>query len=239
MDQLLENVETDEEAIELVREKKKQVSDSSVKKIYGLSDKWYIQRYLAPKAQYKYAYVLLDTANLAPEISSNVRFGWNTVNYISQQRGYVTTVSNIRDLVGMRLFPVTMRLQGSINEPGKVLVNPTHNPNNNVTLLIHEFQSQSFVNREGRKFHFCLFPVLMNPLRIRSSPLDAVDVVPPAPYYEFTTNGKNNGWFWFNKPITEFSTMSVSIANPFNYLEIGNVDRILIPIQLIYMSEKS
>lgn len=247
MEDLLKNAETDQEALELVKYKRNRLTltdglenleeskNSKIKKFYGMSDKWYIQRALNPTAQYQYAYVLLDTNNAAAELSSDTQFGWRVINYISQQSGTVSTVSNIRDLVGMRIFPITTQLITPVGETGKVYTNNVANINNNFTVLIHEFQAQSFVGRDGRKFHFALFPALMNLQTV----FFGSAITPANPYFEFTTSGKANGWFWFRTPITEFSTMTISIGNPFDLVKPGaNNTRTLIPLQLIYLSEK-
>lgn len=242
LEEKLSDVLTDEEAVLALKsnvDAESRIADyqnqSKIKKFYGMSDKWYIQRMLNPTAQYQYAYVLLDTDNAAAELSSDTTFGWRVINYISQQDGTVSTVSNIRDLVGMRIFPVTMQLNTPVGETGKNYVNNVANINNNFTVLIHEFQAQSFVGRDGRKFHFALFPALMNP----QFPFRGPAITPTNPYFEFTTSGKANGWFWFRTPITEFSTMTVSIGNPFDLVRPNaNNTRTLIPLQLIYLSEK-
>jgi hypothetical protein len=231
LEDILRDVSDDDKAIELVKK------HNRINKFYGLSDLWRIQRMLTPKAQYKYAYVLLDTNNTAQELSGDKYFGWNVINYVSQQRGTISTVSNIRDLVGMRIFPVTMKLIAPVGETGKTYSNKVTNINNNFTILIHEFQAQSYVGRDGRKFHFSLFPALMNPIYFD---LGTPSITPEDPYFEFTTSGKCNGWFWFRKPITEFSTMTISIGNPFDLVKpSANNTRTLIPLQLVYMSEKT
>lgn len=242
LEEKLQDTLTDEEAILALKadaDAENQITDyqnqSKIKKFYGMSDKWYIQRMLNPTAQYQYAYVLLDTNNAAEELSSDTTFGWRVINYISQQDGTVSTVSNIRDLVGMHIPTMTMQLNTPVGENGKNYVNNVANINNNFTVLIHEFQAQSFVGREGRKFHFALFPALMNP----QFPFRGPAITPANPYFEFTPSGKANGWFWFRTPITEFSTMTVSIGNPFDLVRPNaNNTRTLIPLQLIYLSEK-
>jgi hypothetical protein len=249
MEELLNSVDNDTSALRLVKSRRNRKtkpgiesmetqdqSGGAITKLFDVSDKYKLQRMINPKAQYKYAYVLLDTNNAAPELSSDTVFGWNVVNFISQQSGTVSTVNNIRDLVGMRIFPVTMQLITPVGETGKTYVNNIVNINNNFTILIHEFQAQSFVGREGRKFHFSLFPALMNPTTIFNPKLNAT---PIDPYYEFTTSGKGNGWFWFRTPITEFSTMTISIGNPFDLVRPNaNNTRTLIPIQLVYLEER-
>jgi len=233
VEDIVKDANSDEEALEKLKEAKK--NSSGITKFFDIEDKWYLQRKINPAAQYQYAYVLLDTDNAAPELSSEFKFGWRVVNHISPETGSVSTVSTIRDLIGMRIFPVTMQLIKPVGEAGKNYVNNVTNINNNFTILIHEFEAQSFVGREGRKFHFALFPALMN----IQYPSRGPGITPANPYFEFTTSGKANGWFWFRQPITEFSTMTISIGNPFDLVKPGaNNTRTLIPLQLIYLSEK-
>jgi len=239
MEEILKNAKNDEEALVIIKSLnnliRKEKSSNKISKFYGLSDKFYIQRMLNPAAQYKYAYVLLDTNNVDPDLTSEFKFGWKVINYINNQPGTISTVSNIRDLVAMRLYPVTMQLDAPVGETGKVYTNNVVNVNNNFTILIEEFAAQSFIGRDGRKFHFALFPFIMNLLKQNLTPA----ITPPDPYIEFTTSGKANGWFWFKNPITEFSTMTVSIGNPFDLVKPAPTTRILIPIQLVYLAEAS
>lgn len=206
----------------------------STKKLFGISDKFYLQRIINPAAQYQYAYVLLDTSVADPNLSTDTVYGWRFLNYVSQETGVVCSTNNIRDIVGMRIYPVVSQLTAPIGEPNKTYVNNVVDLNHNMTVLIHEFQAQSFVGREGRKFHFVLFPFLMNPQIVSFS----FPITPPTPYYEYTTSGKGNGWFWFRTPITEFSTLSVSLANPYDPIKLDKNVRTLIPIQLVFLSEK-
>lgn len=208
---------------------------SSVTKFYGLSDLHYLTRRLNPSSQYQYGYVLLDTNNADADLSTDVKFAWRVLNYDSTSDGTVNVPSNTRDLVGMRIFPITMKLTTPVGEPDKTYFNNIITENSNYTVLIHEFQAQSYIGREGRKFHFVLFPYLMNP----STPKKGPAYTPGNPYIEFVTGGKANGWFWFRTPITEFSTMTVSIGNPFNLVTLSNTVRTLIPIQLIYLADKA
>jgi hypothetical protein len=135
-----------------------------LKSLFGVSDKFKLQRQINPAAQYQYAFVMLDTSNIDTNLSTDTKYSWKVVNYPTQERGTVTVANSTRDLVGMRIFPMTTVLTAPIKEPGKVnYTNPVVNLNHNFTILIHEFQAQSYVGRDGRKFHFVLFPQLMNP----------------------------------------------------------------------------
>ncbi len=206
-----------------------------LKSLFGVADKFKLQRQINPAAQYQYAFVMLDTSNIDTNLSTDTKYSWKVVNYPTQERGTITVANSTRDLVGMRIFPMTTVLTAPIKEPGKVnYTNPVVNLNHNFTILIHEFQAQSYVGRDGRKFHFVLFPQLMNPAQPEKGP----PYTPATPYLEFVTSGKMNGWFWFRTPITEFSTMTVSMGNPFDLLTLSQTTRTLIPILLVFLAEK-
>lgn len=224
-------VTTDEEALSII--KRARSEKNNVVSVFGISDKYQLQRLISPKATYKNTFVLLDTANIDANSSSDTVPSWQVVNTLSQKKGTITITHDTRDLVGMRIYPMTMQFTVPVGETGKTYINPVVNINHNFTVLIHEFQAQSYIGRDGRKFHFVLFPQLMNP--INPGPF-AVPYTPPNPYIELTTSGKMNGWFWFKKPITEFSRLSISIGNPFDLVKLSQTVRTLIPIELIFIN---
>jgi hypothetical protein len=231
-------------------------NSKDITSIYGVNDLHYLQRLINPSSQYKKAYILLDTDN-AESFSQYTIFRWNFMPNSQIASETVNVVGNIRDLVGMRIFPVKTSF---LSQPSSVLAENTTaittvyapgffnlngnseysndyiNQNHNFTILIDEFSSQSYVGREGRKFHFVLFPFLLNP----GSTVHQNYYTPLDPYYELTTSGKGNGWFWFKTPITSFSTLTISIANPFTVLPLNNTTtRVLIPIELIYLNDSN
>lgn len=197
-----------------------------IKSFFGKTDKWQIQRSINPTTQYQYAYVLLDTDNADPNLTDESTFGWRFLNYVNLKTGNVCAVSTIRDLVAMRAYPMTMTLSG-----------PSHDhiwmENYCFTILINEFQAQSYVGRDGAKYHFEFFPYIMN----KELALGIAPVIPANPYFEFVTSGKGNGWYWFDKPITEFGTLSMTIRNPFDTVKISANTRTLLAMQFIYLRE--
>lgn len=213
---------TEEEVVESIR----------VTKFLGIDDKWYIQRKLTPSAQYRRAYILLDTDNVDPNLTSDTQFGWRFMNCPVVQDGTISAVADIRDIVAMRIFPVKTQLLTPVGETGKTYINNVIDLNHNFTILIHEFQSQAYIGKEGRKFHFVLYPQLMNPTITAFRP-----ITPANPYYEYTTSGKGNGWFWFRTPITSINTLTVSMANPFDLVKFDTNVRTLIPIEFTYLRD--
>ena len=230
---MLTGDETDEEAALIIKDSIK--INAKISSIFNIDSMSQFRRKFLPKSIYSYNYIILDTANKATELSTNTSFGWQVINNGATKTGAVSSVSDMKDIVGMRIYPVSIVMAAPIRDTenvNKVYVNNIANLNNNFTVLIHEMQSQAFVGRNGRKFHFSLFPALMNPTYTGQDL-----ITPAAPYYELTTSGKNNGWFWFKTPISELNTITISIGNPFDLLTSINDTRILIPIQFIYLND--
>jgi hypothetical protein len=210
---------------------KKPTIESMIKSIYGIIDSHLFQRIFIPTSQYKYVYVLLDTSTALNVGDQGTSFQWNFIDNVHIQDGVVTTVGKVRDLVAMRCFPVKANYDLTTGLPPKHYNNFV-NLNNNFTILIEEFSAQSYIGRDGRRFHFVLFPVLMNPVYIGD-----VTISPDDPYYEYVTTGKSNGWFYFRTPIVSFSNLTVSMADPFGLIKLSNTVRTLIPLMLVYLND--
>jgi len=224
------------------------LDQSMIESFYNTSDLHYIQRILNPKTQYKYVHLLLDTANSASVLSEGTRFAWNFTHNALLNSGTVNAIGATQDLIAMRIYPVKTDIVTSPErtftegiypiivsgyDQSPFYYNDFANLNNNFTILIEEFASQAFVGRDGRKFHFVLFPVLMNP----SSKVKYGQWTPTDPYFEFVTSGKGNGQFVFKTPITTFSTITISMANPFTVFPLSKTVRTLIPLELIFLQE--
>lgn len=237
---VLHGDETDAEAIKLIKNKRvANLSKSSIVSLFDITNKSYIKQMVNPSSKYIYSYILLDTNNAAPELSSDTTYGWRFENYSVLSPGTINSINNARNLVGMRIFPITMHVSiSTINDATKDYYNPFISMINNVTLLIHEFQAQSYIGRDNRKYHFSLFPTVISPINTKLSYDEYnINLDNTNSYYEFSTSRNGNGWFWFKQPIIEFSTLTVSLASPFNLIRTSSDNRILIPIQLIYMAD--
>jgi hypothetical protein len=218
--------------------------------VFGVRDLHYFQRIINPKAQYKYVHVLLDTDNASAVDSSGNKFTWNYMSNTQLSSGTVNAIGASKDLVGMRLYPITTQVISTLGHSyttaldTRVVVtsgtgvfdtftNDYTDLNHNFTLLIEEFSAQAFVGREGRKYHFVMFPYLMN--KTNTKPYGTT--TPADPYYEFVTSGKGNGTFWFRTPITTFNTLTISMGNPFELFSLSKTTRTLIPIELIFLND--
>lgn len=160
--------------------------------IFGISDVYKLQRTLNPKSNYRHNYIVLDSVNRLPAYDQ-YHMSWQYVNDAVFQQGTVNTKGPVRDLVGMRVYPI--RAVQNAEFSGIY--------DSNFTLLIEEFVAQSFVSHEKRNFHFMLRNTI-NP--------QPPGVQTTITYQEFTP--VNDGYFWFRKPITTINTLTISLGNP-------------------------
>jgi hypothetical protein len=232
IDKLVDKL-VDKDKDKLVDKDKSTIKKTNIERFLSIASKLHINRKLNASSQYKYAYVLLDTDNKDPNLSTTNTFGWNVINFVALKTGTVSVIGKLRDIIGMRVYPITATFNAPIPAAGKIWVNNVVNLNYNFTILINELQSQSYIGRENRKFHFVFFPFIMN------FGYDAYHhpFVPQNPYIEYITSSRGNGWVWFKIPFTTISTMTVSVGDPFDLLTQPTNQRMLIPIQLVYLSE--
>lgn len=221
------------------------VKKAQVMNVLGISTIQSLSKKLNPSLNYKSAYILLDTNNRDTTLSTDYKFTWQFLNNTSLSTGTVNVIGKVRDIVAMRLFPVKTNVVSSIlgeENKNKICYNNLVTMNGNFTVLIEEFKAQSYIGRDGRRFHFVMFPAIMNLITVPGPVLGPTYVLawlPANPYIEFTTSGKANGWFYFQKPITQFSTLTVSIGNPFDLMSLSNNGRTLIPLEFIYADDSS
>lgn len=203
----------------------------NITSVYGIENKNDLRRAINPSANYKEAFLLFDSDFKDPSRSTGSTFAWNVSNVQVQQTGTIPTVASLRNIVGMRLYPFTMTLIPPIQSRDKVILSPNVMGNYNYSIYIEEFKSQAIYGRGGRNYHFITFPYILN-----VGYFDKLDepVTPPNPYVEFVTSGKGNGWFWFQKPIVEFSTITINFGNPWDLITIPTTTRIILPIKFIY-----
>jgi len=226
-----------------------QAIEKVIHRILDVSDTLTLQKIVFSKSMYKHTYILLDTALANDSLSKGSNIGWNFSNNEILQSGTINAAYKSKNLIGMKIFPIKTDL---ISHPshtfsvspfpytvvqngiGPIYKNDFVNLNNAFTILIEEFSTQANIGKDGRKFHFNLFPILMNPAT--SNEQDTA-WTPTNPYFEFVTRGRGDGWFWFDKPITHFSTLTISMANPFKTILLSDQTRTLIPLEFIFLSD--
>lgn len=135
------------------------------------------------------SYFLLDS-RYRNTCSTPNRFIWDYSNSKNQQTGSVNIIGDIRDIVSIRIY--SFRLPASN-------ANTKHK---RITVLIHEFSTQSFFAHENRRFHFSL------PYSVDENFLD---VNPFEQLYDYH----------FEKPFTTLPSITISFGNP---LKLVNLD---------------
>jgi len=235
----------------------------NINKLFEETNLFTIRRILAPKSLYRSVYVMLDTNYQDPNFDSSTQFRWNLLPLLTTvEQGNAYTTTPIRNLVGMRLMPCSVQYERQYindledfgnnivgNYENTFLINTTDrlatienyqtfNLNNHVTILIEELSNQAIISRDLRRYHFNLFPQLIN---FQSDsftwPGQYLPVDEPA-HYELVTTGKGDGWFWFQQPITKLDTLTLSFGDPTDVYQKTIVPRILIPIQLIFLQDE-
>jgi hypothetical protein len=224
---------SEESALEIVKKNRKSEKKFTLNNkvniinFLNINKKETLENLIAPK--YKYAFILLDTNNIDLNYSNDFKYGWRIIKSNILEQGAINLNYDIGNIVGMRIYPITTQFVTPITEANKTYITKSPNLNNLFTILIHEFQGQSYIN-EKNKYHFLLFPQLMNKI---NDPY--IRTIPSIPYYELVTSGKMNGYFWFKTPITHLSTLTISMYNPYEAIKLNQNIRTLIPLQLIYL----
>lgn len=163
-----------------------------VNSFLGLSKPIDVMRSLNPKGLLKKNYFLLDS-RYKNATSTNNRFIWDYSNDKTQQTGTVNVIGNVRDIVALRIYPFRLPY-----------VNSADSKHRRISLLVHEFASQSFFAHEDRRFHFMLETSIDNQF---------IDCNP----YE-----QNDSYYYFEKPFTTFTSITVSFGSPLNTIEFEN-----------------
>jgi hypothetical protein len=164
----------------------------------GKSDDVSIQTMLNPQAAWKYNYIILDSRHRDQSVDGITKFKWTFLSgSTSNSEGVVNSLGDVKQLIAISC--PNIRIPYS-NSNDIVLTNSYRR----VTMLIEEFNSQSIIAQEGRRYHFMFEAALdNNMLDLRASP-------------------NEEATFEFAKPITQLDTFTISFANP---LEIINFDK--------------
>ncbi len=155
-----------------------------------------IQQLFNPEALYRHNYIFMDTRHRLLDGDGTEIFAWNHVNNVTRTQGSINTTGEIRDIVSIKVMPIKIPYSSSAD-----------NALGRVTMLIREFQSQSYIGHENRRFHF-VFEATVNGDFIILDP------------YKF-----NEGVYRFNNPITQLDTLTISFGSPLQKI-IFDTDRL-------------
>jgi hypothetical protein len=167
----------------------------SISKLFGYSEGFQLQKMLNPNALLRTNYVILDTRYRVLDSDGTKFFSWNHINNVSRNQGSINTVGTIRDIVALRIFPFRAPYTSTLDTAYK-----------KVSMLVREFQAQSFVGQEQRRFHFMFNPVVSG---------NSVFLEP---------GDDNDGYYRFGQPVTQFDTITIDFGSPLEDV-IFDVDR--------------
>ena len=166
----------------------------NIKSIFGIDDMFKLSKFITeigninkPKENKEHmAYLFLDSKYRFLEKDSTECYKWGCVNSFISSQGTVNHNNLIKNIksIEMTKFILPNSLNKSIFKYDRI------------TTLIHEFESQSFIGHENRRFHFISQPEIVN---------DKIEIDPH--YF-------HGGVFEFKDPITILDTITISFGNP-------------------------
>lgn len=150
-----------------------------------------------PKIEHRKNYMILDSRyreSTQQSQPSILEFSWNYVQKNQNTiQGSVNVIGNVRDIVGFRIFPFRIPY-----------VAIADNNYSRISMLIKELSTQAFIAHENRKFHFMLRSAVDNE------------------FIDLETDKFNDGYFWFEKPITTLDTLTITFGNPIEQITFDN-----------------
>lgn len=167
-----------------------------VARLFGYRESFHLQKLLNPNALLRTNYVMMDTRYRVLDSDGRKFFSWNHINNVSRNQGSINTIGTIRDIVALRIYPFRIPYNSSLDTRYK-----------KISMLIREFQAQSFVGQEQRRFHFLFNPIIDG---------DSVFLEP---------GDNNDGYYRFGQPITQFDTITIDFGSPLEPIEF-DADRL-------------
>lgn len=157
----------------------------SVNNFLGMTDISRILATISPSTSIKTEYINLDSRYRSLDNDGTLYFKWNAVYDNSDNQGGFNINQRVRDVVAIKCYPIKMPY-----------VSTADNDYGRITLLFQEFQSQSFVAHENTKYHY----VFASDVQDR--------------WIHLRTHNYNDGVYKFATPLTQLSSLTVSLASP-------------------------
>ena len=162
---------------------------SNISNLLGITSSNDAARALNPDSFLRKNYIMLDSRyrDLTGTNSDGITaFSWNYVlQSLSLAQGTVNIVGNVRDIVALRIYP--SRIPYVLSADNKY---------SRISILITELSSQSFISHEKRNFHFMLRSVIDDN------------------FIDLDTHDYNDGYFYFEKPITTLNRLTLTFGSP-------------------------
>ncbi len=170
------------------RQMQQQPSSSSIANLLDMNTSSDMVRILNPKSMYRKNYMLLDSRyrSATSEYAEPIKeFVWKYINADAQGTGSVNVVGNVRDIIALRVYPFRIPY-----------IEAADNKYKRVSVLIGGFEAQSFRAHERRRFHFFLESVI------------------DSDFINLETNKYNDGFYHFEKPVTNPDNLTVTFGSP-------------------------
>lgn len=146
--------------------------------------------------EYDVISLALDLTNAAEFINDSIRYTWNYNGDQLIANATANSSATIKNIIGMRLYPIRYLIGNGLNDFY-----------GHYTLLIEELASQAYIARNGRRYHF-----MVESEYFRKGILISAIA-------ELTPHYFNSGYFWFKNPIQEISSITLSLADPFDLVD--------------------
>jgi hypothetical protein len=169
----------------------------NLESVFGVRDfASLVKKMKAPTSSINTAYFILDTRYRVLTNSGTTYFTWTHINNLTRRQGTINSVGNVKDVISMKLSQFRMPAVASADTPYK-----------RISILIHEFETQSFAAHENRRYHF----------------LGTLEDHNPAPgWVEINPCDNCDGEFKFNKPINHIDTITISLSSPLEPIIFDN-----------------
>lgn len=173
--------------------------------VFNITDPYYLRAAFNPTANYLHSYICLDTKNRLVESSGSFSEAkWYYIDNTNLQVGGFNTVRSIKDLVGLRLYQAIFPRYTNLNTYSQRL-----------SIFIKEFKSQSWMASATRSYHYLTRPVLL-----------ATNAFITADDFVILQTENIASTYWFDPPITTFSSMTLQFADPLDPVYIPEDNRV-------------
>lgn len=161
-----------------------------VVQVMGITNPIDFKLFFNPTSLYTHKYVAMhsDYRDTSSDSAGIIRkFSWKFAPTRNLQLGFCNGVSDIGNIIGMRLYQPRVPYVAAMNTSSK-----------RVAILIEEFSSQSFGSSQNSSFHFIYRPLY-------ASAITSI---------ELSTEDYNDGIYTFRKPIKSLDSISLIFKNP-------------------------
>lgn len=163
--------------------------------VLGNTDSYGIQRIINPQALHAKTQILLDSRWRSLDTDGTLLFKWSFSNTMTTQQGTFNTLSPIRDIIAIKIFP--FKIPYTVN---------AENPTRNITVFYNEFSNQCVPAQENRKYHHWM------------------DYNTEDDWISLNADKYNEGTYNFDKPITTLDTLTINFGAPLQIIQF-DIDR--------------